>query len=351
MPRFQGQTEYEHGSVQRVGVLLSNLGTPEAPTASALRPYLRQFLSDPRVIEVPRPVWAVILNAFILPFRPGKVAHAYQTIWTDDGSPLLVIGRQQRDRIQAILQERYGDDVRVSLGMRYGQPSIDSALQELLDSNCRRILHVPLYPQYAAATTATNVDELARSFERRRWIPELRTVNQYDDHPGYIASLVASVRELWDRDGEPERLLMSFHGIPQRYWDQGDPYPCFCLRTGRLVAEGLGLEKERFAVTFQSRFGREPWVQPYTDVTLEEWGKEGLESVDVMCPGFSADCLETLEEIDMQNREIFEGAGGGRFRYVPCLNARPDHVDALVDVVQRNVGAWLPRIAATEVSS
>jgi ferrochelatase len=342
MPRFLGQTSYEHGSLQRVGILLSNLGTPDEPTVPALRRYLRQFLSDPRVIEVPRPVWAVILNSFILPFRPRKVAEAYREIWTDEGSPLLVIARQQRDALRAMLQEKYGDLVRVSVGMRYGQPSIDAALQELLDDNCRRILHLPLYPQYAAATTATNIDELARCFARRRWVPELRTVNQYDDDPGYIAALANSVRELWERDGEPERLLMSFHGIPQRYYDQGDPYPCFCQRTGRLLGEALGIEKDRYAVTFQSRFGREPWVQPYTDVTLEEWGAEKLGSVDVICPGFSADCLETLEEIDMQNREAFEEAGGGRFRYVPALNARDDHVEALASIVERNLGGWVP---------
>ena len=340
MPRFQGQTSYEHGSRQRIGILLSNLGTPKAPTAGALRPYLRQFLSDPRVVEVPRPLWALILNAFILPFRPGKVAHAYRTIWTESGSPLLVTGLAQRDALRAKLEEEFGDGVRVALGMRYGEPSIDAALQELLDDNCRRILHLPLYPQYAAATTATNIDALAQSFARRRWVPELRTINQYDDEPAYIEALTASVREVWEVDGEPERLLMSFHGIPQRYWDQGDPYPCFCMRTGRLLAERLGLPEDRYAVTYQSRFGREPWVQPYTDETLEKWGQEKLASVDVICPGFSADCLETLEEIDMQNREVFEGAGGGRFRYIPALNARDDHIAMFAQLVRRHLRGW-----------
>jgi protoporphyrin/coproporphyrin ferrochelatase len=341
MPRFQGQTQYEHGSPQRIGVLLSNLGTPQAPTASALRPYLRQFLWDPRVVEVPRPVWAFVLNAFVLPFRPRKVAHAYGTIWTDGGSPLLVTGRAQRDALAASLGEVLGDGVRVALGMRYGRPSIDAALQELIDANCRRILHLPLYPQYAAATTATNIDALAASFARRRWLPELRTINQYDDDPRYIGALVASIREVWERDGEPERLLMSFHGIPQRYWDQGDPYPCFCMRTGRLVAEGLGLPNERYAITYQSRFGREPWVQPYTDKTLEAWGQEKLASVDVICPGFSADCLETLEEIEVQNREIFEHAGGGRFRYIPALNVREDHLAMLQGLILRHLRGWI----------
>ena len=341
MPTFQGQTQYEHGSTQRIGILLSNLGTPQAPTASALRTYLREFLWDPRVVEVPRPIWAFVLNAFVLPFRPAKVAHAYRTIWTEEGSPLLVTGRAQRDALQQSLGAVLGDGVRVALGMRYGQPSIDVALQELLDANCRRILHLPLYPQYAAATTATNIDALGESFARRRWLPELRTINQYDDDPRYIEALAASVREVWEREGESERLLMSFHGIPQRYWDQGDPYPCFCLRTGRLVAEALGLPSERFAVSFQSRFGREPWVQPYTDATLESWGREKLASVDVICPGFSADCLETLEEIDLQNRAIFEGAGGGRFRYIRALDTRTDHLAMLHALVLRHLRGWI----------
>ncbi len=341
MPAFLGQTQYEHGSSQRIGILLSNLGTPQAPTASALRTYLREFLWDARVVEVPRPIWAFVLNAFVLPFRPGKVAHAYQAIWTEQGSPLLVTGLGQRDALARSLGETLGDGVRVAIGMRYGKPSIDAALQELIDANCRRILHLPLYPQYAAATTATNIDALAKSFARRRWLPELRTINQYDDDPLYIEALAASVRDVWQREGEAERLLMSFHGIPQRYWDQGDPYPCFCMRTGRLVGESLGLPKERYAITYQSRFGREPWVQPYTDATLEAWGREKVASVDVMCPGFSADCLETLEEIDMQNRAIFEGAGGGRFRYIAALNTREDHLTMFHALVMRHLRGWV----------
>lgn len=324
-----------------VGVLVSNLGTPEAPTAAALRPYLREFLSDRRVVDVPRPIWWLVLNGFILPFRPGKVAHGYRSIWTENGSPLLAIGREQAHALQARLALEFGRSVRVALGMRYGQPSIARALRALMDEGCRRILHLPLYPQYAGATVATNHDALFAAAAAGRWMPEIRTVTSYDDEPAYIEALARSVTELWNRDGRPAKLLMSFHGIPQRYADEGDPYPCYCEGTALRLAAALGLHEDEWALTYQSRFGREPWLQPYTDETLQKWGFAGVESVDVICPGFSADCLETLEEIDMQNREIFEKAGGGRFRYIPCLNAREDHIDALAAVVRRNLRGWV----------
>jgi ferrochelatase len=321
----------------RAGVLISNLGTPAAPTAAALRPYLREFLSDRRVVDVPRPIWWLVLNGFILPFRPGKVAHAYQAIWTEKGSPLLAIGLEQRDA----LRERLGESVPVELGMRYGNPSIAGALDALVEAGCTRVLHLPLYPQYAGATVATNHDAFFAAVSRGRSMVEARTVINYDDDPLYIEALARSVREVWDRDGEPDRLLMSFHGIPQRYADEGDPYPCHCEGTAIRLAAALDLPEDRWKMTYQSRFGREPWLQPYTDETLEAWGREGLGSVDVICPGFSADCLETLEEIDMQNREAFEEAGGGRFRYIPALNAREDHVEALAAVVRRHLRGWV----------
>jgi ferrochelatase len=329
------------GEGARVGVLLSNLGTPAEPTAAALRPYLREFLSDRRVVDVPRPIWWLVLNGFILPFRPGKVAHGYRAIWTEGGSPLLVIGRQQAEALRARFALEFGHAVQVALGMRYGEPSIGSALGALMEAGCRRILHLPLYPQYAGATVATNHDALFAAAARGRWMPELRTVISYDDEPAYVGALARSVREVWDRDGRPEKLLMSFHGIPQRYADEGDPYPCHCEGTAMRLAAALGLEEQEWKLSYQSRFGREPWLQPYTDHTLEQWGSAGLESVDVICPGFSADCLETLEEIDIQNRELFEKSGGGRFRYIPALNAREDHIDALVSVVRRNLRGWV----------
>jgi ferrochelatase len=323
--------------MERSGVLISNLGTPAAPTAAALRPYLREFLSDRRVVDVPRPIWWLVLNAFILPFRPGKVAHAYKEIWTEQGSPLLVIGLAQRDGLRANL----GEEIPVELGMRYGQPSIAGALDALIEAGCTRVLHLPLYPQYAGATVATNHDAFFAAVSRGRSMVEARTVISYDTERTYIEALANSVREVWERDGEPERLLMSFHGIPQRYADEGDPYPCHCEGTAIRLASALGLPEERWQLTYQSRFGREPWLQPYTDETLEAWGKDGLGSVDVICPGFSADCLETLEEIDMQNREIFEEAGGGQFRYIPALNARDDHIAALEAVVRRHLSGWV----------
>jgi ferrochelatase len=286
-------------------------------------------------VDVPRPIWWLVLNAFILPFRPGKVAHAYQAIWTDRGSPLLAIGLDQRDGLRELL-----DPIPVELGMRYGEPSIASAVDALLEAGCSRILHLSLYPQYAGATVATNHDAFFAAVSRGRAMVEARTVISYDDEPAYIQALANSVREVWERDGEPARLMMSFHGIPKRYADEGDPYPCHCEGTALRLAAALELPEDRWQLTYQSRFGREPWLQPYTDETLEAWGRDGVESVDVICPGFSADCLETLEEIDMQNREVFVEAGGGSFRYIPALNARPDHLEALASVARRHLQGW-----------
>ncbi len=337
---FIGEPDYRHDEIAATGVLLANLGTPDAPTAAAVRRYLREFLSDPRVIELPRWKWKIILECFVLTTRPSKSAAAYRKVWTDEGSPLLVVSQKQRAGLQERLRDRFGNPMHVALGMRYGNPSIERALEELSDHGCRRVLLLPLYPQYSATTSASTVDALGDALKKRRWIPELRTVNQYADDAGYIDALAASVREVWERDGEAERLLLSFHGLPERYHRDGDPYPCVCRKTGRLLAERLGLSEDRCFVTFQSRFGKEPWLQPYTDKTLEQWGGEKVGSVDVVCPGFSADCLETIEEIDMENREVFESAGGGRFRYIPCLNDRSDHLDALSDLVASHMSGW-----------
>jgi ferrochelatase len=314
------------------GVLLANLGTPDAPTAPALRRYLREFLSDPRVIELPRWKWWPILNLFVLTTRPKRSAALYRTVWTAEGSPLLVTGRRQAAALAARLS------LPVALGMRYGSPSIAAAAAELVAKGCGRILLLPLYPQYAAATTASTFDAATDALRRLRAVPELRTVHQYHSEPLYVRALAASVREVWGRGGEPERLLLSFHGIPKRYAEAGDPYPRHCEETAALLAKELGLGADRCRLAFQSRFGREEWLRPYTDETLAAWGKERLASVDVLCPGFAADCLETLEEIAVQNREIFEHAGGGRFRYVPALNDRADHIEALAAVAARHLG-------------
>jgi len=337
---YVGETKAPHGELTATGVLLANLGTPDAPTTPALKRYLREFLSDPRVIELPRWKWKIILNAFVLPTRPAKSAAAYREVWTDEGSPLLITARHQTAKIAAALEGRFKSPLHVELGMRYGNPSIESALDKLQDQGCRRIVVLPLYPQYAAATTASTFDAVFAALGKRRWMPELRTIAQYHDEPLYVAALANSIRERWDADGEPEKLIFSFHGIPQRYFEAGDPYFCHCQKTARLVAEALGLPAERWQVCFQSRFGKEPWLQPYTDETLKGLGKAGLGSVDVICPGFSADCLETIEEIDQENREYFEKAGGGRYRYIAALNERDDHIAALTEVVARNLGGW-----------
>jgi len=323
------------------GVLLANLGTPEAPTVGALRPYLREFLSDPRVIELPRTAWWLILNLFILPFRPRKSAALYREIWEDDGSPLLTITHRQAAGLAERLQRRAGRPVPVAVGMRYGRPSIATALRELRSAGCDRIVVLPAYPQYAAATTGSTFDAVATEIVTWRAVPELRFVRSYAEHPGYIAALAASVREVWAADGEASRLVMSFHGIPRRYAVNGDPYPRECSRTAVLLAEALGLEPRRWKMVFQSRFGREPWLKPYADETLEQMGREGAHGVDVMCPGFAADCLETIEEMAATNREAFEEAGGTGYRYIAALNDRTDHLKALSDIVVDQMGGWL----------
>ncbi len=315
------------------GILVSNLGTPDAPTPEALKRYLREFLTDPRVIDLPRWKWRLLLELLILPRRAPRSAAAYRKVWTADGSPLLAIAKRQAEKLEAALLVRLSRLVPVALGMRYGSPSIASALKRL--EGCRRVLLLPLYPQYAAATTASTVDALGDALRRVRVVPELRTVHSYHDEPLYIRALAQSVREAW-AEGPPKQLLLSFHGLPRRYVDLGDPYRQQCEETARLLAAEL-----RFPCTaaFQSRFGREEWLKPYTDETLAAWGRDG-ESVDVLCPGFSADCLETLEEIDQQYRELFERAGGGRFRYIPALNDRADHVEALAAIAARHLQGW-----------
>ncbi len=317
-----------------VGVLLSNLGTPDAPETPALRRYLREFLSDRRVIELPCWKWWPILNLFVLTTRPRRSAALYRAIWTPEGSPLLVTGRA----VAAALARELA--LPVALGMRYGKPSIAAALDLLVAEGCDRVLLLPLYPQYAAATTASTFDAFFAALRARRDLPAARTVRDYHADAGYVAALASSARELWQREGPPRRLLISFHGIPRRYADAGDPYPRQCEATARLLARALGLGDGAWALAYQSRFGREEWLTPYTDETLRRWGGEGLDSADVICPGFAADCLETLEEIDVGNREVFRGAGGGRFRYVGALNARADHIAALAAIARRNLAGW-----------
>ena len=340
MTRYLGEPDYQHGTEDKTGVLLANLGTPDAPDAASVRRYLAQFLWDPRVIEVARPLWWLILHGVILRIRPRKSAEAYAKVWTEEGSPLLSISRRQHRAFQQLLAERVGSEVPVALGMRYGSPSIASALAELREHGVRRLLVLPLYPQYSATTTASVFDAIAADLQRTRWLPELRFINQYHDERGYIEALAASIREHWQDQGRAERLLFSFHGLPHRYLLSGDPYHCHCHKTARLLAAELGLDDDAWMLSFQSRVGREEWLRPYTDETVARLARDGVRSLDVACPGFSADCLETLEEIAMQNGEIFEEAGGEALRYVPALNDRSDHISFLVDLTQRHCQGW-----------
>jgi len=342
MPRFKGEPDYRHGSPECIGVLLTNLGTPDAPDTPSLRRYLREFLWDPRVVEIPRPLWWLLLHGVILPTRPARSAEAYQQVWDTrgEGSPLMAISRRQREGLQARLEERLAGPVQVALGMRYGHPSLAEGLAELNRAGARRILVLPLYPQYSGSTTASTFDAVTRELRRWRWVPELRFLQHYPRDPGYIHALAASVREHWAAHGEPDRLVMSFHGVPKRYLLAGDPYHCECHATARLLAEALELPEERWQVTFQSRFGRAEWLQPYTDATMRALPEEGVRRVDVICPGFPADCLETLQEINDENREYFQAAGGETFHYIPALNERGDHLDALADLASRHCLGW-----------
>ena len=333
-------TDYCHDLPDRTGILLVNLGTPDTPDRASVRRYLKEFLWDPRVVEGPRWTWWLALNLIILNTRPGKSAAAYQKIWTDQGSPLLLISRRQEQALRERLAERHGDDIRVALGMRYGSPSIASGLQQLRDAGARRVLVLPLYPQYSATTTASIFDEVTHVLHGWRWLPELRFINHYHDDPAYIAALKESIHEWQQAHGSAEKLLLSFHGIPQDYFDKGDPYFCECQKTGRLLAEALDLREDQWTLSFQSRLGPRQWLQPYTDKTLQQLAGEGIKSIQVLCPGFSADCLETLEEVAMENRDIFLEAGGERYEYIPCLNDRPAHIELLAGLVKRHIQGW-----------
>jgi protoporphyrin/coproporphyrin ferrochelatase len=327
-------------SDEKTGILLTNLGSPDAPTTGALRRYLREFLGDPRVVELPRVLWWFLLNAIILNLRPRRSARLYRRVWSQEGAPLLAISKRQTAAIAGALATRLDPAPAVALGMRYGNPSIGGALESLRNAGCTRILVLPLYPQYFAGTSGSSFDAVARAMMGWRRVPALRFVDNYHADEGYIRALAASIRELWERDGEPDRLLLSFHGIPVRYAEAGDPYAEQCQRTANLLAAALGLPYERWLLSYQSRFGREAWLEPFTDATLRSWGAAGVRRVDVVCPGFAADCLETLEEIDMLNRRFFLDAGGERFRYIPALNDRAPHIEALAALVTRNLQGW-----------
>ena len=334
MSRFVGRDKSLHEKKPRTGLLITNLGTPAAPTASALRTYLKQFLSDPRVVEIPRLVWMIILHGIILRVRPAKSAKLYESIWTDKGSPLMVISEQQRDKIAKVLAEQVDDDVEVALAMRYGQPSIEDALNKFQQSGIDNIVVMPLYPQYAGPTTGSTFEEVVRTIKPWRWVPSLHFVSSYHQNPKYIKALAASVREHFEAHGKPEKLVMSYHGMPKLFHTQGDPYYCFCALTTRALVQELGLKDDEYVMTFQSRFGKAEWLKPYTDETLESLAKDGTQHVAIMSPAFSVDCLETLEELEEENKEVFIEAGGKTYHYIPCLNDRDDHIEAIVDMVK-----------------
>ena len=338
--QYQGVRQFRHDESARVGVLITNLGTPDEPSTPALRRYLAEFLADPRVVEVPRLIWFFVLHGIILRFRPRRSAHAYRSVWTDAGSPLMLHTLAQRDALRAALRPQWGDDLIVECAMRYGSPSITSVLQSMQEQGVRQLLVLPLYPQYAAATTASTFDALAQDFVRRRWLPDLRFVSHYHDFAPYIEAMASQIEAHWAVHGRPDKLVLSYHGIPQRYFDNGDPYHCECHKTSRLLAERLGLQANQYVTTFQSRFGREEWLKPYTDHMLKALPSQGVKNIHVYCPGFSADCLETIEEIDVENRNYFLEAGGQQFHYIPALNAHPAHIDALKALVDVHLSGW-----------
>ena len=336
---FRPEPSYSHGSESRTAVLLVNLGSPDQPTAAATRRYLAEFLSDPRVVEIPRAVWWLVLHGIILNTRPAKSAAKYATVWTAEGSPLVSGTQRLTGRLQEALQQQ-GQQVLVKCAMRYGNPSMPQALDELRAQGVTRVLVLPLYPQYAAATTASVWDSVARWSSRSRQLPEFRFINRYGDEPALIRALAASVRRHWEIHGRADKLVMSFHGLPERSLHLGDPYHCECHKSARLLAEALELPKDAWQVTFQSRFGKAQWLRPYTEPTLKELASTGTKSVDVICPGFSVDCLETLEEIAQEARDAFLQSGGTSFRYIPCLNDEPGAVQAMTDLALRHLQGW-----------
>lgn len=337
---FKKEPPHTHGTPSRSAVVLVNLGTPDAPTRSAVRRYLKQFLSDSRVVEVPRAIWWFILNLIILPFRSGQSAKKYASIWTRDGSPLKVHTAAQAMLLRGALGERGHSEVIVAMAMRYGSPSLPEVLDKLKADGCERIAILPAYPQYSGTTTGSIYDAVFDHYGSVRNLPELRFVRNYHDHEGYIHALQQSVLAHWEQHGRPEKLVMSFHGVPKRTYTLGDPYYDECQVTARLLADKLRLRDDEYLVTFQSRFGKAEWLQPYTAPTVAQLAKDGVRKLDVICPGFTSDCLETLEEIAMEVRHDFLSNGGKEFHYIPCLNSHPAWTAALAEVAEHNLLGW-----------
>ena len=346
---FKQEPPFSHGQAPVTGILLCNLGTPDAPTAAAVRRYLREFLSDPRVVEIPRAVWLPLLHGIILPLRSGKSAAKYASIWTDQGSPVKVYTEQQAQLLQQEMNAQ-GHRVVVRYAMRYGNPSIASQLEALKAAGATRVLVLSAYPQYSATTTASVIDAVNDWVTHTRLVPELRFVNRYHDDSGYIEALARRVEQHWGEHGRGEHLVMSFHGVPERTLMLGDPYHCECHKTGRLLATRLGLAREQYTVSFQSRFGKAKWLEPYTEPTLQALAARGVARVDVVCPGFTSDCLETLEEIGMEGKEAFLMAGGREYHAIACLNDHPAWISALGTIARQHLAGW-PTQAAPDAAA
>ena len=338
--KYRGTTSFNHDHKPKIGVLLTNLGTPDAPTKQALKVYLKEFLSDPRVVEVPRLIWWCVLNLVILNIRPRRSAHAYQTVWTDEGSPLLIHTKNQTEKVRKQLTAQYGDEIVVEFAMRYGNPSIASTIDKMMQEGVTKLVVLPLYPQYSASTSASTFDAIAADFTKRRNMPELRFIRHYHDFPPYIKAIGDKIKAHWQTHEKADLLMFSYHGVPKRYLTNGDPYHCECYKTTRLVAQYLGLNEKDYMTCFQSRFGREEWLKPYTDHTLQALPEKGVKSVQVICPGFSSDCLETIEEICIENRDYFLEAGGERYEYIEALNSDDAHIDVLVELLNKNLYGW-----------
>lgn len=340
MGLFPKEPPFVHGSTPKIGILLINLGSPDAATPGAVRTYLREFLSDPYVVEIPRPIWWLILNLFVLTTRPKASAARYAQVWTREGSPLKVHTERQANMLRGYLGERLKQPHVIEQAMRYGKPSIREKLEALKQQGCDRILLLPLYPQYSASTTATAFNTAFEILGRVRNQPAVRTVRHFHDHEGYIKSAAQNIQDYWFKHGRGDHLVLSFHGVPRRTLDLGDPYHCECLKTGRMIAEQIGLKTDFYSVTFQSRFGRAEWLKPYTAETIKALAKKKTGRVDVVCPGFVSDCLETLEEIAIEAKADFLTHGGRELHYIPCLNERDDWIHALTDIVLKNVLGW-----------
>lgn len=342
MPRYIGfDTAPERPAAAKAAVLLVNLGTPTAPTADAVRDYLAEFLSDPRVVELPHWLWWPVLHGYILRSRPRRSAEAYAKIWRNDGSPLLVLSERLTVAVRARVAQKISGIVEVALAMTYGEPSAPSVIESLMAKGVRRLLILPLFPQYSATSTGAALDAVMRAMQTLRWTPALRTLDDYHADAGYIAALASSVQAHWAQHGRGDKLLLSFHGIPEKYAKAGDPYPEQCRETARKLGDALGMQDDDLLVAFQSRLGRQPWLRPYTDVTIEQLARQNVATLDVLCPGFAVDCLETLEEIAMRYRALFLTGGGKQFRYIPALNDGSAHASTLADIAVRQLAGWV----------